>query len=361
MRGLVNIYAELGDIKYKLRLKHAFTVIAGGSGSGKTNLIQILDGASNQKPGYVASCSPSYKLLVVTRAILDNVDISALSDTVAFIDEDTLDTATDVDRFNISHSKIYWVIITRKLDNFKGLHFSVLEMYKLKHAGEFIVQEPLFDLVGGRTLVEVNPFKVEGIITEDRKVGHSFFKELLPPDAPAIAADSNNNVYKKIRDHADDGCDFFVVVDGSVFGRYMNGLLNALNSIGDKRRFFAIYFTESMEWFFLHSLNFINNEEVQKVLRSPWDYIDTNSHWSRERFYSSFIGGNSSNKKDRYAKKYEPYNFLSVANVQHLLSIIPGVEFPPLPLTKLRAIEMERDLLELKKKYETKEQINEDN
>ena len=343
MKGIVYLHAAVGDISVDLVLRRNVTILRGDSGTFKTGLFEIVNGVANEVAGYTCEASvPGCSFHAPTLYSFDLNKIKKNPDSIVVIDEATVKKLNNKFAEAIKTSSAYWIIISRADALMSDIPCSVKEVYELKIIDNKIVQLPFYHIPDSNVILPkgASSFYAEGFITEDSGSGHKFFSKVFPNAKVAVGAGSNTKVANKLRKNGATGDNILVTVDGANYGTCMYGLLTALVSNRVDSSKVAIYFMESFEWFVLHSLVFKDDEQLQSILSNPHDYVDSLKHLTHERFYTSLFESKCKELDFKYEKKEVPDCIYDKDNMDHLLSLIHGVEFP----SSKKLIDINKDL-----------------
>ena len=133
MKGAYRVIIQNKRIRYDFEIKRNITVIRGDSATGKTTLIEMVqeyyrNGNSSAielvcEKKCVTILSPAWKY-----------ELSAISDSIVFIDEDAEYIFTNEFATTIKNSDNYYVIVTRA--PIPSLPYSVDEIYGIKNSGK---------------------------------------------------------------------------------------------------------------------------------------------------------------------------------------------------------------------------------
>jgi hypothetical protein len=144
--------------------------------------------------------------------------------------------------------------------------------------------------------------KVDTVIVEDSYSGFQFFKSVFS-NCNVFSADGNSNVYNCIENES--GQSILVIVDGAAFGAYIEKCLNSASEMLSKR--ISLWLPESFEYLILRS-GIVRRADVDSILESPVDYIDSEQFVSWERFFTWLLEEVSAETDFKYSKqKLNPY------------------------------------------------------
>ena len=135
MKGRHRIIIQNNKVHYDFEVVRNITIIRGDSATGKTTLIDMIAQYEVDKgrSGINLSCDKNCTVLTGLRW---QENLSAIRDSIVFIDEhDRFITSKDFAR-RVSESDNYYVIVTR--DNLSNLPYSVDEIYGIHESGKYI-------------------------------------------------------------------------------------------------------------------------------------------------------------------------------------------------------------------------------
>ena len=282
MKGRHRIIIQNNKVHYDFEVVRNITIIRGDSATGKTTLIDMIAQYEVDKgrSGINLSCDKNCTVLTGLRW---QENLSAIRDSIVFIDEhDRFITSKDFAR-RVSESDNYYVIVTR--DNLSNLPYSVDEIYGIHESGKYIdIKKTYNELFKIYTDFEVLDEEIEVVITEDSNSGFDFFDEVSSDkNVKCISAGSKSNIYSIIQKNCKN-TNCLIIGDGAAFGNEMNRLMELLN-VGYR---FALFLPESFEWVILKS-GLIDGNRVQDILKSPEQYIESSEYFSWERFFTALI------------------------------------------------------------------------
>lgn len=265
-------------IAFDIKLERKITIIRGHSGTGKSTLVKTT--LSYIKENYMYKNKSTANLSVLNGASIKN-NISIIKDieddTIVVMDEDTIGLNSNELASVINESSFYFVIVTR--ERLSGIPYSVTSVMKMvTDKNNTHTLEPIY---------RPNRYSISKpnyIICEDSKSGYILFKLLDTNNNKVDTAYNKDNLLDKAeqtfkRTHQK----ILIIADGSAFGQYVN----RLDSLIRENRLEA-YLPESIEFVLLHSIIFRKDEEVQKILQNPLDYIES-YYKSSEEFFEQLL------------------------------------------------------------------------
>lgn len=315
MIGSHHIIVETKKIKYEFDIKRNITVIRGDSATGKTTLIDLLSQFARFQGRTGVKVESDVPCVVYADGLISWQEaIKSVSDSIIFIDEDYDFIKTKEFASIIKSTSNYYVLITR--DYLKCLPYSVNEVYGIRNSGKYNFPQrvynefyPLYDDVENKKI------SAKCLIVEDSKSGYQFYSVAVP-DISCISADGNSNIYKKLLSlDTKDGC--YVIADGAAFGAFIDKILQ-LRDMGYK---IGLILPESFEWFILKS-NVVDINDLQKILETPEDYIDSRIYFSWERFFTELLEKGTSGSIAEYHKDELSQYYLEGKNREAILNTV---------------------------------------
>lgn len=323
MKGAYRVIIQNKRIRYDFEIKRNITVIRGDSATGKTTLIEMVqeyyrNGNSSAielvcEKKCVTILSPAWKY-----------ELSAISDSIVFIDEDAEYIFTNEFATTIKNSDNYYVIVTRA--PIPSLPYSVDEIYGIKNSGKYgtlkrtynhlyhIYNKEDFDI---QAKTEINI-----ILTEDSNAGYEFFDAVCQKNGnmKCISADGKSNIHLAVRNNIDNK--ILVIADGAAFGPEME----AVEKIARYNTNILLYLPESFEWLILKS-GLIQGKELKEILNNPENYIESETYFSWERFFNSLLQRLTQDSYLQYNKKHLNTNYLSDKSMDKMLNVMRlGIE-----------------------------------
>ena len=283
MKGKHRVIVQNNRLHYEFEIKRNITILKGDSATGKTNLINMLRAAENLGPDSGVSVESD-----VSCRVLEGVNwklvLKGVKNTVFFVDEENSFITTQDFAAEVSGADNYFVIITR--ENLYNLPYSVDEIYGLHSSGRYQntrqIYQQFYRIYSDTAELSV-PIKPKRIITEDSNAGYEFFSELSRDKGiECISANGKSNISKLLRDEfqglnhpTQNDKETCIIADGAAIGPEMNTLYELTKRIKGVK----LYLPESFEWLILKS-GLIDGKEVENILESPEDYIDSRNYVS---------------------------------------------------------------------------------
>ena len=106
-----------------------------------------------------------------------------------------------------------------------------------------------------------------------------------------------------------------VIADGAAFGANMMSLYKYMCMHLTE---IILYLPESFEWLILAS-GIINDPEIDDILKSPADHIDSKVYFSWEQFFTFLLESKTKNTPARYSKKKLSAYYLQKKNLDKII------------------------------------------
>ena len=301
MKGKYRIIIENKKIKYDFEIRRNITIIKGDSATGKTTLVDMVGDFfdNGESSGISLRCEK-------TCAVLSGKNWKALLDTfhnsILFIDEGNSFVSSKEFAAAVKGSDNYFVIVTR--ESLHTLPYSVKEIYGIRNSGKYgtIKQtyNELYNIYGTNNINQnINP---SVIITEDSNSGFQFFEHICKNTyIKCISANGKSNIFSMLQKMKSENV--FIIADGAVFGSEMEKVMSLLKI----KKSVYLYLPESFEWLILNS-GIIKDSDIKKILEKSYDYIDSKTYVSWERYFTVLL-------TERTKNTYLAYNKHSLNNV----------------------------------------------
>ena len=309
---------ETDSVKFEFDIKRNITVIQGDSATGKTTLVEILE--EYQRSGGNRGIRFQSDVPCVVYVGAENnwkYELDGMKGKIVFFDEDYRFIFTREFAAYLKGADNYFVFITRK--PLKELPYSSSEIYGIRTSGKYHFPEQSFH--------EFYPIYPESfnagesaklmILVEDKEAGFRFYENLVS-ETQCISADGNANVYAKLLE-LQTVDQVLVIADGAAFGPYIESVVK----YSKMKSNVALYFPESFEWLILKS-GIIADPGIEKILRTPYDYIDSENYVSWERFFTALLIEKTNSKEyQRYSKTNLPAFYTEGKNRDKILAVMP--------------------------------------
>ncbi|SFH53029.1 hypothetical protein SAMN04487830_10184 [Pseudobutyrivibrio sp. OR37] len=313
MVGKYDIEIYNNKVHYFLEVNRNITILKGNSATGKTELIRLVSEyeANGASSGISLKCEK--KCSVLTNVAWE-LRLSALSQTIVFIDETADFIKTKRFAELVRGSDNYFVIVTR--DDLSQLPYSVDEIYGLvnvsstsKYKAYKKVYNEMYRLYNLNPIQNVNP---ELVITEDSNSGYQCFSHIFDK---CISSNGKSNIYESIREHKDKK--LLVIVDGAAFGPEIGKIMGYL-SLNECKC--VIYAPESFEYIILKSeLLDVPNE----IINQTYNYADSKEFASWEEYYNKYLINLSQQTIYKYSKTQLNKNYLGKKALEKIKHVLP--------------------------------------
>lgn len=320
MVGAYRVIVQNKKIKFDFEIRRNITVLRGDSATGKTTLVEMIQEYAELGPdsGIVLQCEKN--CAVLSGRQWEN-QLSALSQSIVFIDEGNAFTASKEFAAAIQKTDNYYVIVTR--ESLETLPYSVTEIYGIrtsKHFGDLKQTYNEFFQIYGKPM-GANTLKPTQVITEDSNSGYQFFQKVCTENGITCkSAGGKSNVFKLLLDETKQ--EVLVIADGAAFGSQMERIMG----LAAIQQNFHVYLPESFEWLILRS-GLLEDSEIGKILESPEKYVDSLHYFSWERFFTDLLIQRTSNSYLSYTKSKLNPVYLQGQEKTAILSVIPKIRF----------------------------------
>ncbi len=223
--------------------------------------------------------------------------LPTIQNSLVFIDEENDFLRTKEFAEAIRNSSNYYVIITR--ESLPYLPYSVNEIYGVRESGKYVgmkhVYNEFYRIYHPDNIGEISV--VDTVIVEDTNSGYDFFSSLRIKGNPkVISSGGKAGILRVLLEHGSRNC--LIVADGAAFGpemeRVMKQAKNSENVI--------IYLPESFEWLLLKS-GLIDGNRIKDILEEPENHIESENHFSWERYFTSLLIEETKDSYLRYSKR----------------------------------------------------------
>ncbi len=298
MIGKKHVTISNSRIKYSFDITRNITIISGDSATGKSTLINMLEGfeLEGKKSGVVLKSDAPCKVLTAANW---EVNLSNIKSSIVFIDEGN-DFVSSYDFASmIKKTDNYYVFITR--ENLYEIPYSISSIY------EFVKVRSVNKLK--EKYKEIDKFStnklrsVDMILVEDSKAGYEFFsKYSLDNNIKCISSNGKTKILSEIKKIKDSKV--LIIADSAAFGAEMSSIYDFVNY----SRNFYLFLPESFEWMILKS-NVLNSKKIMSILEKPYDYIESKEFFSWENYFTSLLVVESKNKAGRSYSKTRLNNY----------------------------------------------------
>ena len=281
MKGKYKVIVKNNRLHYEFEIKRNITIIKGDSATGKTTLINMVRQFADlgNSSGIDVVCDAPCRVLEgsMWKILLQN-----MVGNIIFIDEENHFIRTKEFAEAVKESDNYFVIITR--ENLYNLPYSVEEIYGIHSSGKYQNTKRVYQKIykiypASNTFVD----KPEKIIVEDTNSGYEFLKSIANEHGITCeSAGGKTKLFSKLSNC--DGEKICIVADGAAIGPEMD----ALYKTALKNRNIKLYLPESFEWIILSS-GLLEDKKVKAILEAPENYIESQTYFSWERFFTKLL------------------------------------------------------------------------
>lgn len=281
MKGKHRIIVSTKRLKYDFEIRRNLTVIRGDSATGKTTLVDMIREYVNNPSGTPVELTCDKKCYVLEGSLWKE-QLSAMQDSIVFIDEGNEFIKTVEFADTIQKTDNYYVIISR--ESLPSLPYSVEEIYGIRTSGKYGTLKPCYHefyrIYGAQTLEK--DIKPEVVITEDSNSGYQFFNSVCrQQQLKCETMNGKSNVFHYLNMHKNER--ILVIADGAAFGSEIDRVMQLM---GGKDQV-VLYLPESFEWLILKA-KVVKSKWADQVLEKPWEYVESKTYFSWERFLRQF-------------------------------------------------------------------------
>ena len=287
-------------------------MIRGDSATGKTTLIEMLQNYQEQGEGSGVTVFTDCPIIVLN-SLVWKAQIEHNPNAIFFVDEGNHFVVTQEFAECVKAADAYFVLISRYA--LSNLPYSIDEIYGIRSSSHYgglkKTYNEFFHLYGKIP----RPTSIQKIlITEDSNSGCEFFSSGCIIDV--VSAGGKSNIKEILRDNLDKG--ITVIADGAAFGAEMEAVMRILEEGGQVQ----LYLPESFEWLVLAS-GLIEDKEIWEVLKTPEDYIDSQNHFSWERYFTKLLIEKSKDGYLQYQKEHINPAYLHEKNRKKIIGAMP--------------------------------------
>lgn len=315
MKDIQHIEVSNRYAKYKFDLFRNITIIRGESGTGKTTLYNMIADYTRDKEKSGVNLSSTAPCVALTDSDWKN-QLGNIDDSIVFIDEDSKYISSDEFANAVKNSSNYYVIFNR--ENLHNLPYSINEIYKIKTSGKHHSLVRVYNLSEKCELRsgKASPrFLPDVVLTEDSHSDYQFFDAVVAKSmVKCVSSGSNSAVFSWLKSNADTNA--IVICDGAAFGAEIDRVTKLINGT----RCVRLLLPESFEWMILKS-GIIKN--VDSVLASPSNYIDSAEYFSWENFFTSYLIEKTKDSYLRYSKAKLNHAYLHDSEAKAILDVLP--------------------------------------
>ena len=296
MKGKHKIEVRSGRVVFTIELERNITILRGDSATGKTTLVEMLQAYETygRQSGVTVSCDKPCRVL---SGVNWELQLNATHDSIVFVDEgSTFVSSLDFARA-IQHSDNYYVLVTR--EDLSTLPYSVNAILELKKTTSRFKRTynkayPVYDSL---TASNVQLEGVEKLLTEDANSGYQLFTKVGEKyGIVCIPAAGKNNIKQKIFPMKSEKV--LIIADGAAFGSEIDRVMQLM---GGKDQV-VLYLPESFEWLILKA-KVVKSKWADQVLEKPWEYVESKTYFSWERFFTAVLIEETNGSYLAYAKR----------------------------------------------------------
>lgn len=296
MKGKHRIIVSTKRLKYDFEIRRNLTVIRGDSATGKTTLVDMIREYVNNPSGTPVELTCDKKCYVLEGSLWKE-QLSAMQDSIVFIDEGNEFIKTVEFADTIQKTDNYYVIVSR--ESLPSLPYSVEEIYGIRTSGKYGTLKPCYHefyrIYGAQTLKK--DIKPEVVITEDSNSGYQFFNSVCrQQQLKCETMNGKSNVFHYLNMHKNER--ILVIADGAAFGSEIDRVMQL---IGGKDQV-VLYLPESFEWLILKA-KVVKSKWADQVLEKPWEYVESKTYFSWERFFAAVLIEETNGSYLAYAKR----------------------------------------------------------
>mgnify|MGYP000009525249 FL=1 len=296
MKGKHRIIVSTKRLKYDFEIRRNLTVIRGDSATGKTTLVDMIREYVNNPSGTPVELTCDKKCYVLEGSLWKE-QLSAMQDSIVFIDEGNEFIKTVEFADTIQKTDNYYVIVSR--ESLPSLPYSVEEIYGIRTSGKYGTLKPCYHefyrIYGAQTLKK--DIKPEVVITEDSNSGYQFFNSVCrQQQLKCETMNGKSNVFHYLNMHKNER--ILVIADGAAFGSEIDRVTQLM---GGKDQV-VLYLPESFEWLILKA-KVVKSKWADQVLEKPWEYVESKTYFSWERFFTAVLIEETNGSYLAYAKR----------------------------------------------------------
>lgn len=282
MRGAYEVIITSGRVQFKLLIRRNLTILKGDSATGKTTLVDMVANYEELGPGSGVDIKCDAPCVVLSGRNWQRT-LSAITNSIVFIDEGNPFVASEDFARAAKHSDNYYVIVSREA--LPMLPYSVDEVYGLRNNTRRLVSKypKAYRVYASTFRIYENNYpgdaKPELVIVEDSGAGYDFFLAAFNKvNIPCVAAGGKGSVFKIARDA--EASNILVIADGAAFGPEMERVLSL-----KFRKNIKLFLPESFEWLILKS-GLVDGSTLQTLLEDPSPHIESSRYFSWEKFFT---------------------------------------------------------------------------
>lgn len=226
MKGHYQILVANSKVHYDFTIRRNITIIKGNSATGKTTLVEMIREYYEAGPGSGITLKADKPCRVLAGRDW-KILLSAIRQTIIFIDEDNAFLPTDEFAEAVRQSDNYYVIVTR--EGLPNLPYSVEEIYGIRESGKYASLKQVYNEfyhIYGKTDY-TRTIKAENVIVEDSNSGFEFFASVSQKENYHVtSAGGKSNIFGELMKIASGNA--LVIADGAAFGPEMDRIMKLL-------------------------------------------------------------------------------------------------------------------------------------
>lgn len=313
MKGKISLSIKNKHISFKIELERNLTVITGDSGTGKTKLINMIRAYSleGKNSGVTLKC---VNPCVVLEGVNWEIQLANIQKSIVFVEESTKFLASYEFAKYIQRTDNYYVFVTR--EPLPQIPYSIDSIKQIKKNGRNPKIERIYKNV---SILDITQKRYDIIIVEDSKAGYQFFtKAGENMQIACVSANGKSNILNVLNKQKEKN--ILVIADAAALGSEIRELMHFI-AISEKQ--IDLFLPESFEWLILKSKIYAHRTNVQEILSNPIDYIECETYFSWERFFTYLLVEESKDIPNlEYSSKKTkiPSGYLSEVNIDSILN-----------------------------------------
>ena len=280
MRGSYYLRLRNKRIVYDIKIERNITIIKGNSGTGKTNLISMLDAYLEEGRASGVHLETDISSVRILENKTDwEYDLPNYPNSVYFADEhvEYVLTKKFCDLLHVSGS--YLVYITRSSrTGFLQYSISSIMEFKSEFDGHLYTNR-LYNIYNN----EYESFTPDIVITEDSTSGLDILSHGLKVNV--ISSYGKDNIVNKLDSISSDYSKIYIIVDGAAFGNQIQSLFSLIKSLTSCK--ILIFAPESFEYLILNTSRF--SRLCKNELSDTSNYVDSSIHKTWENYFEDLL------------------------------------------------------------------------
>ncbi len=314
MHGTKHLTVSSVNLKFELEFSRNITIFKGDSATGKTTLVDMIQEyvLNGSDTGINLSCECPCRVITGNAWAEQLRDISG---SLVFVDEGNRFVASEDFAQAVRRSDNYYVIVTR--ESLSNLPYSVTEIYGIHSSGKYSHQKPVYHQMYRIYGDHQQPGAAHRLLVEDSNSGYEFFEALSRKNGiDCVSAGGAGNIFNMLQQG--DNKAVTVIADGAAFGAQMEKVYQ----LALKNKNIQLYLPESFEWLILSS-GALNDEEVNRMLADPSEYIESSEYFSWENYFTKLLTDKTSDSYLKYSKAKLNPAFLQGRVCEKIIAALP--------------------------------------